>query len=187
MEAKRKYYPQINIIKAIASFSVTAVHFRNRVERTIPETLINNKIKLFFSANYSFFIFAVPLFLIATGFLSTHKKNNIKNIMETIKIYLLYLFMAFISFAIMILTNTREFHGWKDMISRALSFNLISGWYIELFVGLALIIPFLNIIVNNISKKEFRSLIIILLGVVSIPAFINANPDLPNLYLPNYW
>lgn len=187
MKSKRKYFPQINIIKAIASFSVTAVHFRNRVEKTIPEAIINNKIKLFFSSNYAFFIFAVPLFLIATGFLSTHKKNNIKNIINTIKIYGLYLFIAFTSFAVMILTNTREFNGWRDMISRALSFNLISGWYIELFIGLALIIPFLNIIVHNISKKQFQSFIIILLAIVAVPAFVNKNPDFSNIYLPNYW
>ena len=187
MKTKKVYFSQINVIKAIASFSVTAVHFRNRVETTIPEAIVNNKIKMFFSINYALFIFAVPLFLIATGFLSTHKKHTKKNIIGTVRIYLLYLFMAFVSFGLMILTNTREFHGWRDMIYRALSFDLISGWYIEMFVGLALVIPFLNIIVNNISKKEFQSLIIVLIIVVGIPSFINRNPDLPSIYIPNFW
>lgn len=187
MESKKKNYPQINVIKAIASFSVTAVHFRNRIETGIPEAIVNNKIILFFSTNYALFIFAVPLFLLATGFLSIHKKNDIKNILNVIKIYSLYLFMAFISYGMMVTTGTREFIGWRKMITSALSFSLISGWYIELFVGLALLIPFLNLLINNISKKEFQLLIITLIFVVSLPAFINANPVFHSFSLPNYW
>lgn len=184
---KKKFFPQINIIKAIASFSVTAVHFRNRVETTIPESLINQKIKLFFSLNYSFFIFAVPLFLLATGFLSIHREINKKHFIGVIKIYFLYLFMAFMSYSLMIYTDTRNFTSILDIINRALKFNLISGWYIEMYVFLALIIPFLNILIKNLTKNEFKQLIIILLFAISIPAFINANPDFKILYLPNYW
>lgn len=187
MNTERKYYPQINIIKAIASFAVTAVHFRNRVERTIPEAEIGNKIQLFFSTNYAIFIFAVPLFLLATGFLSIHKKNTVKNLLNTLKIYFLYLFIAFISFSFLILIRDWNFYGWKDMIHRAMSFNLISGWYIELFVGLALIIPFINILIKDLSKKEFSLLIITLSLIVALPAFVNKNPDFSVIHLPNYW
>ena len=187
MKIQRKFYPQINVIKAIASFSVTAVHFRNRVETTIPEPVINNKLTLFFSTNYALFIFAVPLFLLATGFLSVNKRIDFKNVVNVIKIYLLYLFMAFSSHYLMVVTNTRDSLNWTQILARALNFSLISGWYIELYIALALLIPFLNVLIKNLSKKELEILIITLLISVSVPAFINSNPDFFNLYLPNYW
>lgn len=187
MKTKKNFYPQINVIKAIASFSVTAVHFRNRVETSIPESAINNKLTLFFSTNYALFIFAVPLFLLTTGFLSVHKSINFKNVINIIKIYLLYLFMAFSSHSLMVLTNTRDSIGWIQMLTRALNFSLISGWYIELYIALALLIPFLNVLIKNLSKSEFKILIITLLMSVSFPAFVNANPDFSVLHLPNYW
>jgi len=187
MKPEKKFYPQLNVIKAIASFSVTAVHFRNRVETNIPESVINNKVTLFFSTNYALFIFAVPLFLLATGFLSVHKSISKKHFLNVFKIYSLYLFMAFLSHGLMIFTNTRDPMSLIQMIKRALSFSLISGWYIELYIALALIIPFLNVLIKNLSKKELQLLIGVLLFSVSIPAFINDNPDFSILYLPNYW
>lgn len=187
MKSKKQFHPQINVVKAVASISVTAVHFRNRIETGIPEVQITNKITLFFSANYALFIFAVPLFLLATGFLSIHKTNDFKHFFNIIKVYFLYIFLALISYGMMIFTNSWDFIGWKEMIVNAMSFSLISGWYIELYIGLALFIPFLNLLINKLTKKEFQSLILTLLVAVSIPAFINKSPDFPNVYLPNYW
>ena len=98
----------IDLIKVIASFSVTAVHFRNRVERQIPEALIGNKIKLFFSANYALFILAVPLFLLASGYLSTYSKPSKKRYYNLAKIYAMYLFIALISYQVMIYAGIRK-------------------------------------------------------------------------------
>lgn len=187
MKSKNQFFPQINVIKAIASFSVTALHFRNRIETGIPRSALNNKITLFFSIDYSLFIFAVPLFLLVTGFLSIHKTQSKKNFIDVLKIYFLFLFMSFTSYGLLVVTNSIDLLPWKDVLKGILSFDLMAGWYIELYIGLALLIPFLNLLISNISKKEFQLLIITLLFVVAIPSFINANPDFHGIYLPNFW
>src|SRR5699024_6122375 len=54
-------------------------------------------------------------------------------------------------------------------------------------ISLAFIIPFIYVLIKNLSKKELQLLIGVLLFSVSISAFINDNPDFSILYLPNYW
>ena len=178
----------IDLIKVIASFSVTAVHFRNRVERQIPEVLIGNKIKLFFSTNYALFILAVPLFLLASGYLSTYSKPSKKRYYNLVKIYGMYIFIALISYHVMIYAGIREPISFLSMIYRAMKFDLISGWYIELYFGLYLLSPYFNIIMDHLTKDETKHFILVLLFTISIPSLINRFPiTSTRIWFPNFY
>lgn len=178
----------IDFIKAMASFFVTAVHFRNRVEPLISEEFYTGAIKLFFTLNYSLFIIAVPLFLLSTGYLNIHVKLNKKYLLGILKVYLLYCFIALISYPLMVSFGVRENIGLLRMIKRTLSFSLISGWYIEMFIGLALFIPFINILIENMNRHEFKILLFMLVITIGLPAWLNSQPYTAKfIYLPNYW
>lgn len=187
----KTHYPRnhsIDFIKATASFFVTAVHFRNRVEPLISEELYSSGIKIFFTLNYSMFIIAVPLFLLATGFLNVHAKLSRKYLRNILKIYLLYCFIALVSYPIMVAFGVRENIGLLRMIKSTLSFSLISGWYIEMFIGLAVIIPYLNKLIEHLNRSEFQILILILIVSIGLPSWVNSQPYLAKfIYLPNYW
>lgn len=185
---KENRTPSIDLIKAIASISVTAVHFRNRLEGLIIKKSVTEFHTLFFSANYSFFIFGVPLFLLSTGYLSLNRTISKKHYLGVLKVYLMYLFMALIGYQILVFTGNREPISFLEMLIKAIKFKLVSGWYIELYVGLAMVIPFLNILIKNISKKQHLLLIFILIITVSLPALTNRNPFISRfIYLPNFY
>lgn len=187
-KSNRKIFGNIDLIKVIASFSVTAVHFRNRVERNIPVELIGRKVQLFFSLDYALFIFAVPLFILVTGFLSTFKKDDNKHFITILKTYLMYMFMALVSYKFMVFLGIRDNLPLGTMIKEAMMFNLISGWYIELYLGLVLFMPYLNIISDSLSKEAFKRMIFVLILVSSIPSFINKYPFTSRfIYLPNFY
>lgn len=49
------------------------------------------------------------------------------------------------------------------------------SWYIEMYIGLFLLVPFLNIVYNNLSKKHKIILIITLLFLTSTQSMFNIN------------
>lgn len=177
----------IDYIKAFASFSVTAVHFRNRVETNISVEQLNSLTTIFFSLNYALFISAVPLFLLTTGFLTLNAKPSKKYYLKLINIYLMYIFMAIITYFIMVKLGVREYIGFRRIIKDAMSFSLISGWYIELYIGMAIFLPFYNILLASIDRKTQRNLILSLLCMVSIPVFFNKNGISNIIYIPNFY
>lgn len=187
MNPEKKKYEFINYLKVFAAFSVTAVHFRNRVEPLIPEITIDSVAKLFFSLDYAVFISAVPLFLLVTGFLSINRKPNKKHYIQVIKSYALYLFIAPIMYYVMVYFNARDLVPFSEVLLRLFQFDLISGWYVELFISMSILIPFFNMMFNNMSKRQHQYFIIALVCSISIPAFVNDNEILKEyIYLPNF-
>ena len=60
------------------------------------------------------------------------------------------------------------------MILSILDFSADSyAWYIEMYIGLFLIIPFLNILWNNLNDVGRKWLIITLLGLTALPSLLN--------------
>lgn len=181
-------FPSIDLIKALASFFVTAVHFRNRIETEILVESLTPKMTAFFSMNYALFVIAVPLFILVSGFLSTRIKPNKKLYINILNVYSRYIFMSLISYQVMVLFGIREPRSLLKMISLAMKFDLISGWYIELYVSLMLIAPYLNILVDSLSRTQFKRLIITLIISITLPPLINTNTNIFRaIYLPSFW
>ena len=65
-----------------------------------------------------------------------------------------------------------------------------NAWYLEMYIGLFLLIPFLNIIYNNIQEKKYKDiLIIVLLLLTSLEALTTALKiqDINLNIFPDYW
>ena len=82
------------------------------------------------------------------------------------------------------------------MILSILDFSADSyAWYIEMYIGLFLIIPFLNILWNNLNDVGRKWLIITLLGLTALPSLLNcwdllSLGDKTRVYsaiVPDYW
>ena len=72
------------------------------------------------------------------------------------------------------------------------TFQAISyAWYINMFIGLYILIPFLNKIVKSSSKKELQLFILVLLIISILPATWNNFSEIlgySNIFpLPNFW
>ena len=178
----------INYVKFFAAISVIFVHFRLNLQDKIPIDTFTPKVSLFFSIVYQFFITCVPLFMMTTGYFSTKKTYSKKLFLSLIKIITLYvlcsLFAYFILHFITGLTYTS-----KEILNKIMNYQLIGySWYVEMYIGLLLLSPLFNKIINHSTKNEMQQFILILLLAVNLPVFINALPQTNHwIHLPSFW
>lgn len=186
-----KRFIGIDIIKTCAVFFVICVHFfMNTNYYSQPLTPGENLFAQ--TALRWFFLICVPLFLIATGYLQKNKTLNrkyYKGILPILSVYLLYSVVTIF---------IRHFHYGEEQNIVKWFFDVISfravpyAWYVNMFIGLFLLIPFLNLIFNSLNhKKEHMILIATLIFMCGIPSFINYMPiavmDSNFLYFPDWW
>lgn len=187
---KNESFFGIDLIKVFAIISVVSVHFLLNTE--FYGTNIVGPSMTFQIFFRQLFIICVPLFLLATGFLQLEKNFNKKYLKGIGNIVLVYLIISIF----VILIRIFHFDEVKTTAEWIQSFFNFSGvryaWYVEMYIGLALIIPFLNNIWRSFkSKKEFQVLIIVMLFLTSIPSFWNlvnnGVPYISTLELPDFW
>lgn len=171
MTKKRNY--NLDLIKSIAIFFVIFAHyFLNTGFYTIEYT---NKITTVSFVLKSLSITCVPLFLIVTGYLMNQKEPSKKYYLNLIITLLKYILISVICLIVrkFILHDHTTI---KHLIIGIFTFETNPySWYVNMYIGLYILIPSLNIIIKNIkdNKKLFMFNIVLLSLLTSIPKFIN--------------
>ncbi|MGN1371424.1 MAG: acyltransferase [Candidatus Coprovivens sp.] len=179
----------LDIVRTIAILFVISVHyFLNTIFYKIPTT--GKTMGILLSFRWLFFT-CVPLFLLLTGYLSRNKEPNKKYFLGLKKVLTSYLFISIICILVRIF-----YFGEKRRILYWLisPFNFSAdgySWYIEMYIGLFLLAPFLNILYKGLEAKEKKQyLIIVFLLITSAPAIFN-NYNILGLnkveLYPNWW
>ena len=179
-----KRSPAMDILRCLACFGVISVHFfLNTGFYTVP---INNRRLYAMVYIRSFFMFCVPMFLLLTGYLNCHKKpelNFYKKLGSTLYTYVAAALFALYAYPklygiVKDIFSLNEVHFEPNSIvntaAKILSYNTFYAWYIEMYIGLFLMIPFLNILYSNI-KTQGQKKLLILTGLVltALPAVLN--------------
>lgn len=111
----------------------------------------------------------VPLFMILTGYLKSNKKVNKEHYSKIVPILIVYVAISVITilFKIFYCHNTNYY----DLLIGIFNFTTVNyAWYIEMYIGLFLLIPFLNILYKNIgSKRNKKILLLTLIFLTSFP------------------
>lgn len=178
----------IDLVRVVAIFFVISVHFF--LNNSFYETNIQG-IGMFISLFFRWiFYLGVPLFILLTGYLKREKKLT-KDYYKGIKhILISYIFISILCILF------RIFYLKEDISKLKLLLGIFSfsaneyAWYIEMYIGLFLLIPFLNILYSSINNKNHKQyLIITLLIMVSLSPIINyltiRNVKLE--IIPNWW
>lgn len=171
----------IDLVKCIAVFSVISVHYFANVG--LYKTLIvGNKmyVGIFFR---TLFMICVPLFIITTGYLMKNKTLSKKYYFGISRVLIIYLIDAIMYLGYNSIYYNDSF-SIKHIIASILKFDIGYSWYIEMYIGLFLIIPFINLIYNNLkSKKEKQILIITMFILTSFQGIFNIKYTL----IPDWW
>ncbi len=131
------------------------------------------------------FLTGVPLFLMLTGYLNTKKVVSRKYYKGCIRVLLSYLFFSIIT----ILFRKYYLHeelSWLKWGLKIFDFSAIPyAWYIEMWIGLFLLTPFLNMLYKAVPTLRQKQVLILTLYVMT------ALPDLLNRYglylVPGFW
>lgn len=120
---------------------------------------------------------AVPLFVLLTGYLHRRKRYteiNLHTFFGLKKVMVSYLFFSMLCFLLRFFYFNEQ-HSVVEWGQMLMDFSLIPyGWYIEMYIGLFLLMPFLNITFESLhTQNNRRSLIIATVINGSLPAFVN--------------
>lgn len=174
----------IDLLKCIAILCIPVQHFftlQTNFRKVEFDTL-----SLFLqSVTMELAFIGVPLFIAITGYLNkqtiptfNYYKNSLKVLVPYILISILYLFYRnyFLNEGI----------SFRHGIGMILRFNAIPyAWYIEMWIGLYLLAPFLNILAEAISK---RSLSLVLITTIYFMGYLPITLNRDGFYLlPAYW
>lgn len=140
---------------------------------------------MFLQGMLSSIIVGSDLYMLLTGFLCCNKQFGKKFYKSGLKVILSYIFFSILT----IIVNIYIFHTgmtWKSGLLGIFSFSTIPyAWYIEMWIGLFLLAPFLNIWYKALPNKKMKLYLIALLFLLS------ALPDFFNRYgmrlVPQYW
>ena len=145
-EVKRKRELGIDVIKVVALLSVISVHFFSYIG--FYDQPMYGKEMLILTTIRNFFMICVPLFLLATGYLMNRKKFDKKYYKGIVRVLYVYVIVSIICIIYSKIKGDQS-SIWHMVLS-IFSFSAAGySWYVEMYIGLFLIIPFLNLIYNS--------------------------------------
>ncbi len=180
---KKEKNVNIEILRIVSMIMILILHFfyHGNILNEMPK-----KINLLCVSTISvevLCIVAVNIFILISGYFLCKSKFDINKI---IKLYgEIFVYSLIIGF-ILLLTNKIELNI-KNLIYIFFPFITQRYWFFNAYILLILLFPFLNVLINNISKEKFKLLLIILFIINSIlPIGINNSVSLNSAnYL--YW
>lgn len=164
--------PAMDVVRCFALLCVVSVHFF--LNSGFYDEVVSGLPMFIMVLLRNFFMICVPLFMILSGFLLNTKKPTkayFFKIAQTLGIYLL----ASLACAAYRFFFDRENFSFMGSVWGLFTFSTATySWYIEMYIGLFLLIPFLNLIYNNLPNQKYKKLLVlVLLSLTALPSVLN--------------
>lgn len=172
----------IDLVRTIASVAVILSHYFILTEFNNTEY---EGISMFCQAVLASPLIGSDLFMMLTGYLCCDRKIEKSGWRGWKKVMLSYLLFSILMALVRIFYEGEKL-GVGDVVKGMLSFSLIPyAWYVEMWIGLFLMAPFINHFFQSLPSRKVQLLAIFVLAIVTLPS------DLTNRYglyiLPQYW
>ncbi len=172
----------MDIVRIVAVFTVVSVHFflhNGFYSQPVQGTEMYIMVLM-----RTLFTVCVPLFMILTGYLMCQKtlsKKYYSGIAKTLIVFVL----ATIACMVFKTINNHEPFTLKALILNTLDFKGATySWYVEMYIGLFLLAPFLNLAYNKLnSKRQKQVLVMTLVFITIVPSLFN----IFNFDTPAWW
>lgn len=178
----------LDLVRIFGLFSVISVHFF--LNTGFYEDIIAGKKMYVLLLIRTFFMMCVPLFIVLSGYLLNKKTLCFRYYCGIFKTLITY-FLA--SSACVIYVNWFSQGITKftllDYVKRLLNFSAAPyAWYIEMYLGLFMLIPFLNLIYHNLkSKRHKQFLVLLMILITACPSVLNSGNGGTLKFLPSWW
>ncbi len=132
----------------------------------------------------TFFSTCVPMFLMLSGYLMSKKTVSKKHYSGISKTLITYV-VAGIACVVYKAIHYHTQFEFKTLILSFFDFTAANyAWYVEMYIGLFLLVPFLNLIYNNLKTKRHKQLLVLTMIVLTaVPSLLNTY----NLVDPSFW
>lgn len=174
----------LDLVRSIAFLLVLAVHFL--LNTGFYDTPSVGGRMLFGEIYRSFCLCCVPLFVVLSGYLLGEKVLSWKYYKGVLRILVTYLLASLACMAYQVgVQGVSLTAGWV-VTQLAFFRGAPYSWYVEMYLGLFLLIPFLNGMYKSLdTKKKKLALLVTLLLLSALPTILCAHP-MPDRWL-NLW
>ena len=192
------YDLNLDLIRIVAVFLVISVHFF--LNNGFYQQKIVGNAMYFMTIMRTFFMTCVPLFLLLTGYLMSPKnyfpvkRSYFFHLTKILGVYL-------ITTIIILLFQKYYLHRQITFLGSFLNILGYSqySWYVNMYIGLALIVPYLNIIWDNMEERKNELMLLgIMIFMTIIPTVVNifdfsmfpkglSAMKKTNQLVPNWW
>ena len=178
--------PAMDLIRLTALFCVVSIHFF--LHTSFYDTPVTNAAMVAATVMRNGFMVCVPLFLLLSGYLLKNRrasKRYYAKLVYTIVIYVLASFCCSLYRKPVI----SDLHGLVsylvNLFDGLLNYSIAPyAWYVEMYIGLFPLIPWLNILYNALqTQQQRRYLILTMLLLTSFPGVINIYRFNPSWWL----
>ncbi|MBQ1507126.1 MAG: acyltransferase family protein, partial [Ruminococcus sp.] len=172
LEKLQKRDSSLDIVRIVAVFTVLSVHFF--LHNGFYSQPVNDVPMYIMVTMRTLFSICVPMFMMLTGYLMCNKKlskSYYKGISKTLVVFVLITIVCMIYKSI----HNFEVYRWQDYIFDTLDFTGANySWYIEMYIGLFLIAPFLNAGYHKLETRGKRlALVWTMIVLTVIPTLLN--------------
>ena len=174
--------PAMDITRIVSVLLVISVHFflyNGFYSEPMkgPEMFVMCVMRTFFSA-------CVPMFMLLSGYLMCNKQLNKKYFFGISKTLVTYL-LAGAACIIYRAVHLHTVYDFKKVVYDFLNFSAAQyAWYIEMYIGLFLLIPFLNILYNKLETERNKQILVLVMIVLTVlPTLLN----IFKLDTPSWW
>lgn len=123
----------------------------------------------------------IPLFLLLTGFLQYKKEVSLKLFVGIIPLWVSYAIISALTLILRLLGDSGFEITFGEGIYRILNFTANDyAWYFEMYIGLFLLIPFLNLAYSSLKSKHHK---LLLIGILF---FLTMMPEVTKSFAPYY-
>ena len=151
LKPKRSLGP--DLVRITACFSVLSVHFF--LNNGFYSEPVEGAAMFIMVLMRSAFMVCVPLFLLLTGYLMRNKKLEKGYYAKGAKTLVVYV-LASAACIIYKLVHLKTGEPLKAILSVLNYTGAPYGWYIEMYIGLFLLIPFLNILYHGLPGRNAK-------------------------------
>ena len=156
---KRK--TNIELLRIISMFMIVVYHYccHGYLIREVGTAGYNTPILWLI---YTFCYSAVNIYVLISGYFLCKSEFKWKKVL---KIYIEVLFYSVIIFTLLYITGLTEITSPKQILSCIFPIISKSYWFVTIYVVMYIISPFLNKLINILTKKEYQNMLITL-GII---------------------
>lgn len=176
LEKKRDL--NLDLIRCLALLLVPCIHGIDNtglftIQLSTGSDILMLVIKIFITVS-------IPLYMMLTGYLCNQKTPSVRYYLGYVRIYLTYL-LCVIPCLFLEYYYKHSLTSISDLAGAVLNFNANGySWYIMMYTGLFLMIPFLNMMYHGCATKRQKQLLIAVFFALTIL------PSLTNVYAQLY-
>ena len=169
---EKQRYVGLDLVRIFALLCVIGVHFFLHTEfYDVPVAGMRMYIMVILR---NFFMICIALFLLISGYLLRCKKLTVSYYLGLIRVIGIYVLASLCCGVFRIAVRKEELSVF-EMLTGILSFSTAEyAWYVEMYIGLFLLAPLLNLLYDGLqTKKRRQAAIAVLLVLTALPGVTN--------------